>query len=60
MIVVCDSSMLITLSLVDQLLLLADIFGGVLIPPGVYEEVVRIGAGRVGAEEVRNASFIQV
>ena len=60
MIVVGDSSALIPLGLINQLRLLSDMFGSVLIPPGVYDEVVRIGAGRVGAEEVQDATFIQV
>ena len=60
MIVVCDSSMLITLSLINQLRLLSQMFGGVFIPQGVYHEVVIRGAGKVGAEEVENADFIHV
>ena len=35
-------------------------FGSVCIPPGVYDEVVRRGAGKVGAEDVQTSSFIQV
>lgn len=58
--VVCDSSTLINLSLLNQLHLLEAMYGGVFVPPGVYDEVVRIGAGRVGADEVRNAGFITV
>jgi predicted nucleic acid-binding protein len=30
------------------------------IPPEVYDEVVRRGAGKVGAESVQTSSFIQV
>lgn len=60
MIVICDSSALINLSLINQLRLLENMFGGVLIPPGVESEVVRVGAGRVGAAEVQNADFIEV
>ena len=52
MIVICDSSFLINLSLVNQLLLLNEMYGEVLIPPGVYDEVVLVGAGRIGSEEV--------
>lgn len=57
---VCDSSILISLSLVEQLRLLEEIFDEVFISPGVYDEVVKTGAGRIGAEDVRNSSFIQV
>ena len=58
MIVVCDSSALINLSVINQLHLLEDMFGGVLISPGVYDEVVRRGSGRAGALAVQNATFI--
>ena len=60
MIVVCDSSSLINLSLISQLQLLNEMYGEVLIPPGVYNEVVEIGAERVGSDDVRNAGFIQI
>ena len=60
MIIVCDSSALITLALVNQLSLLEQLFGKVQIPQGVYEEVVVRRAGRVGAGAVRDASFIKV
>ena len=59
MVVICDSSALIPLSLINQLHRLEEMFGGVLIPQGVYDEVVEKGEGRAGAEEVRNAPFIQ-
>jgi hypothetical protein len=58
--VICDSSILINLSLVGQLNLLEKMFGEVFIPPGVYDEVVKVGSGRVGAEKVRDSSFIRV
>jgi uncharacterized protein len=35
-------------------------FGRVYIPPGVFDEVVRRGAGKVGAEDVQTSSFIHV
>ncbi len=60
MIVICDSSFLINLSLINQLRLLREMYGEVLIPPGVYDEVVGIGIGRIGSEEVQNADFIRV
>jgi predicted nucleic acid-binding protein len=58
--VVCDASALINLALINQLHLLEAMFGSVYIPPGVYHEVVRRGAGKVGAEGVQTSSFIQV
>jgi len=60
LVVVCDSSALIPLSLINQLHLLEELYGGVFIPPGVHDEVVRRGGGRAGAEEVQNAPFIRV
>lgn len=60
MIIICDSSALISLALVNQLRLLESMYGGVLIPQGVYDEVVTEGEGRAGTEEVANASYIQV
>jgi len=60
MVVVCDSSALINLALINQLHLLREMFDGVLIPPGVYREVVHRGEGRVGSEAVRDASYIRV
>jgi len=60
MIVVCDSSALISLSLINQLHLLNGMYGKVLIPVGVYDEIVEIGTGRIGSDDVKNAKFIQV
>jgi uncharacterized protein len=59
-VVVCDASALINLALINQLYLLEATFSCVCIPPGVYDEVVRHGAGKVGAEGVQTSSFIQV
>ena len=60
MIVVCDSSVLIPLSLINQLHLLENMYGGVLISRGIYIEVVGQGSGRAGAQAVRDARFIRV
>ena len=60
MIVLCDSSALIPLSLVNQLHLLEDMYGEVLISPGVYDEVVRRGEGRAGSQAVDEVEFIRV
>jgi predicted nucleic acid-binding protein len=60
MTIVCDSSALITLALVDRLPILKQLFGSVFIPRGVYNEVAVRGAGKTGADAVRGASFITV
>jgi predicted nucleic acid-binding protein len=59
-IVVSDSSPLITLARARHLELLREFYGEVLVPPEVYHEVTVAGAGMPGAEEVRKASWIQV
>jgi predicted nucleic acid-binding protein len=59
-VVICDASALINLALIDQLYWLGAMRGTVCIPPGVYDEVVRRGAGKVGAEAVQTSSFIEV
>jgi hypothetical protein len=59
-IVVSDSSPLITLSRAQQLDLLREFYGQVVIPREVDQEVTVAGAGLPGAEEVRRASWILV
>jgi predicted nucleic acid-binding protein len=59
-IVVSDSSPLITLARAHHLELLREFYGQVLIPPEVHEEVTVAGAGLPGADEVRRASWIEV
>jgi uncharacterized protein len=57
--VVADSTCLIGLSKIDQLDLLRGLFGRVLIPPAVFNEVVLRGSGRPGAAEVEGAGWIE-
>ena len=61
--IVSDSSTLIHLARIGRLSLLREMFGAVIIPPAVWQEVVIEGKGRAGAQEVRiakNAAWIQV
>ncbi len=58
MIVVSDSSPLITLARAQHLELLRAFYGQVAIPREVYDEVTVAGAGLPGAKEVRRASWI--
>jgi predicted nucleic acid-binding protein len=58
--VVSDSSPLITLARAHHLELLSEFYGQVLVPREVYEEVVVVGAGLPGADEVQRASWIEV
>jgi predicted nucleic acid-binding protein len=59
-IVVSDSSPLITLARAHHLELLREFYRQVLIPREVHEEVTVAGAGLPGADEVRRASWIEV
>lgn len=58
MIVVSDASPLITLSAVGQLDLLQALYGEVLIPSAVWDEVVH--DGRPGVQDVISATWIRV
>jgi predicted nucleic acid-binding protein len=57
-IVVSDSSPLIGLASISQLELLHQLYGDVLVPEAVWQEVVVKGAGRPGALAVANADWI--
>ncbi len=58
--VVCNSSVLISLSLIGQLELIHQRFpAGILIPAAVWQEVVEDGQGRGGAQQVAAASWIE-
>jgi hypothetical protein len=58
-IVVVNSSPLISLSGIGALDLLRAVFGNVIIAKAVYDEVVMAGTGRVGGAEVAAADWIQ-
>lgn len=58
MILVLDSSALITLARIGRLDLLRQIAGTAHIPEAVYEEVVESGQGRPGSVEVAQAQWI--
>ena len=60
MIVVSDSSPLIGLARIGRLDLLASFYQRILIPVEVHHEVTVAGRGLPGAEEVRNANWIEV
>ncbi|MEW6574542.1 MAG: DUF3368 domain-containing protein [Bacillota bacterium] len=58
--VVSDAGPLITLSRAGYLWLLPTLFGKVTIPRAVYVEVVEKGRKRLNAEEIREASWLNV
>lgn len=60
MIVVSDTSPIINLAAVHRLDLLASLFGSVLIPTAVFDEIRRGGHDAAGSQELRTASWIDV
>lgn len=60
MIVISDSSPLLNLAIIDQLELLQQLYGTVVIPQAVYQEVVVNGAEMPGADTIEAASWIVV
>ena len=58
MIVISNSTPLINLSVISRLDLLRTLFGNIIIPESVYQEVVVEGWGRPGSAEVSNANWI--
>ncbi len=59
MVVVSDASVVINLAAVGQLDLLHQLFGSVLIPQAVYDEIVVAGKGLPGAESVARLAWIE-
>jgi predicted nucleic acid-binding protein len=60
MVVVSDATPLIALAKINHLALLADLFGSVVVPQSVYDEVVTNAPNRPGAAEVAKADWIHV
>jgi len=56
MVVISDSSPIIALARASKLHLLRDLFGEILIPNGVYDELAQ--EGKAGAEEIKRGLFI--
>lgn len=60
MIVLADSSPLITLALAQHFELLREFYGEVIVSREVHDEIAVAGAGLPGAEEMRRAPWIRV
>lgn len=60
MIVVSNTSPLINLAAINHLNLLQKLYGKIVIPQAVYDEIVIEGAGQAGAEKVKKAAWIEV
>jgi len=58
--VVVNSTPIIALSLVNRLSILKKLFGEVIIPKSVFDELVVAGKGKVGSKEVENANWLTV
>lgn len=59
MIVVSDTSILVNLAWLNRLGILPALYGEVIVPTAVWEEIVVFGAGKVGAQEIAQATWIR-
>lgn len=59
MIVISNTSPIINLAAIGQLSLLRQLYGQIVVPEAVYIEIVGIGAGQPGADEVAAADRIR-
>jgi len=59
-IVVCDSTILIGLAEIGRLDLLRKVFSRISIPEEVFHEVVKKGADKPGAQDIKNADWIEI
>jgi uncharacterized protein len=57
--IVCNASLLINLSRIGKLDLLHDLYNELVIPEGVWQEVVVEGAGQAGAELIGSVVWIK-
>jgi predicted nucleic acid-binding protein len=60
MIVVSNTSPIINLAAIGRLAGLQQLYGEVIIPPAVYDEIVISGAGQPGAMEIGEAAWMKV
>ena len=59
-VVVADSSPIISFARANKLHIIPSIYKKVIIPQGVYDEIVVKGRGKPGAEEIKNADWISL
>jgi hypothetical protein len=60
MIVVSNTSPLVNLATIGQLDLLWQLYGKIIIPQAVYDEIVVVGAGQPGEVEVKTFDWIEI
>lgn len=58
--VVCNTTPLIALSLIERLDLLENLYGQVVIPSAVEAELLAGGHSKIGIAQIKNATFITV
>ncbi|MEZ5585249.1 MAG: DUF3368 domain-containing protein, partial [Candidatus Competibacteraceae bacterium] len=58
MTVVSNTSPIINLAAIGQLELLKQLYGRIIIPQAVYQEIAMTGAGQAGSREVQQADWI--
>lgn len=56
-IVIVDASTLIGLSMIDKLSLLSDLFNEVIVPHGVYTEVLK--SSKIGTKEIKSSKYLK-
>ena len=60
MLIVSDTSPIINLAAINHLYLLPELFGQIIIPQMVYQEIVIDGAGEPGSNEIQTAQWVEV
>ena len=60
MLIVSDTSPIINLAAINHLYLLPELFGRIIIPQIVYQEIVIDGAGESGSDDIQTAQWVEV
>ena len=60
MMVIADSTCFISLSRISKFDLLKELFGEIIVPQAVFDEVVLVGRNRPGQNELRDAGWVKV
>ncbi len=60
MVIVSDTSPIINLAIIGHLDLIPRLFHKVILPQAVFDEIVLDGAGLPGAEEIRQATWVEI
>lgn len=60
MVIVSDTSPIINLAIIGHLDLIPRLFHKVILPQTVFDEIVHDGAGLPGAEEIRQANWVEI